>query len=144
MVPFYNLNGKIWIPSTPWEAGEYEGKQWAKTARATSLRNAAERMTTNELIEQHIRRCIQWESTGQSYIGDLKVTPPSECASDPEVRGFFRNLVAESQCYQGNDPNIKIGKYKITRVPGHNLRKFEDGWTTAVRKHWSQLRQAQS
>jgi len=142
-IPFYNVNGKVWIPSTPWEAGEYEGTEWAKTASPTSLRIAAERLTTNEQIDQHVSWCKQCESNGQPYNGDLRITPPSEFDSDAEVREFYRNLVMSFPCYRGNDPDIKVGKFVVTGVLGHNLRSFDDGWAAAVRKHWNKVKMAE-
>ncbi|GFO62335.1 hypothetical protein [Geomonas paludis] len=141
VVPFYMLDGKMWIPGTPWEAGEYEGAEWAKTTSATSLRNAAERLTTNEQIEQHVSWCNQCENNGQRYTGKLKVTHPAEFGSDAELKSFYHNLTIESSCYQGNDPDIKIGNCIVTGVPGHNLRQFEDGFAAAVRKHWNHTKQ---
>lgn len=143
IVPVYERDGKRWVPSTPEEAGAYEGMQWVKSASASSLRNVAERLTTNELINQHISWCKQCESKGESYNGDLSITPPSELDSDVTVREFFRKVVKSLRCYYGNDEDIKIGKYAITGIPVHNIRAFEDGWTAVVRKHWDKMKMAE-
>lgn len=134
-VPYYVIDGKMWLPSTPWEAGQHEGKEWAKSASSTSIRHAAERLTTNELIAQHLNHCQQCESAGEDYDGNLCITSPADYESDSEVSGFFQTLLKEGIIYRGVDEDIRVGRYAITRIPHHNLRQFEGGWTHAVRQH---------
>ncbi len=127
----------------PYTLGYKKGEDWVKTVNIKNIHEAVFRLTSNEQIEEQFARYYkEVVETGMS-CGDIDwgmdVTPPTEWNGDfgLAIANFFQDMEELYYFLKGyadaDDKDICRYDYVFSEVPNYHFRKFEDGWTQAVR-----------
>ena len=140
------------------------GGEWVKTADIKLIHAAAYRLTSNEQMEKLSRAYRQMLEGGEYEDAhdvmdniDLQIYPPTELKGEEEaIADYFKDVSLQYYVFREmakevdgseidgcRESNRELGSdFCFSEIPNHEFRRFEDGWTKAVRKfHMSYLQE---